>query len=367
MDNIKKLQAEFSEASQFYQKLKTETEQEVVNWFWATDNVFDLEPFYFETYHFPKGRKLKDEPLDKDNKYHYGVNSENQIILERQYTGLTGLFYETFYVWEEDVVKSFRYDYSNDDKDILNIQLFIYEGSQIKFSYTVVEDGWIKNSYTYENSKLISRLMQRIYMDDEVADRIFKYTYNEIGLLDTIKEKDHIWYKKPDKQLTYKKLSELVSTKLFELLKQNILEYNIKEKLYCIYVFYYHEDLLPPTIGFGTESDREEWIKEEGRRAKWIIWNPIDYSHSCELELDEETQNIFHLFNQETSLNNKENNAIKIIVNCCMKLKENISEFNLDTTDDFAIVAADYEQGDLKKNFKRINPEMYDDYKNKLV
>ncbi len=56
-----------------------------------------------------------------------------------------------------------------------------------------------------------------------------------------------------------------------------------------------------------------------------------------------------------------------MLVECCKKLKESIHEFDLNRTDDFVIIASDYEQGDLKKNFKLINPEIFDKFQNKLV
>ncbi len=124
---------------------------------------------------------------------------------------------------------------------------------------------------------------------------------------------------------------------------------------------------MPPSIGYGTETDRQEWMHKKGNEAKWIIWNPIDYSHSSEIELDEESENLFELFNQETSLNNKENYVIKMIVECSKKLKEILPEFGFIKTDDFVVVASDYEQSDLKKNFKLINPELFNEYKKKLI
>lgn len=366
MENIEILKEKFLKAQEHYKTIKKNIEQKVVSWFWATDSIVDLEPFYFEQNRFSKGKIHKTEPTKKENQYQYGIDKNDEIIVERQYTSLKGLFYETFYIRKEDIIESYRYDYS-DEKEADNVKRFLYEKDKLVSSYFAYEDSWVKISYQYENNKLTSKLVERFEDDEKNPDRIFNYTYDDIGLLQSIKEKAHFWYNKPDKKINYSKMTELVSEKLLALLKHNISDYKIKEKLYCIYVYYYHEDMLPPSIGFGTQSDREEWINENGEEAKWIIWNPIDYSHSCEIELDEETQNLFKLFNQETSLNNKENSTIKMIVECCKKLKESIPEFELNTTDDFVIVASDYEQGDLKKNFKLINPELFEQYKNKLV
>ncbi|GEN66277.1 hypothetical protein [Chryseobacterium rhizosphaerae] len=366
MKTIEQLQEKFSKAQKNYKTIKKNTEQKVIRWFWTTDSISNLEPFYFEENRFPKGRLHKDEPVKKENQYQYGVDDHNEIIVERQFTDLKDLFYEIFYIRGKDSIESYRFDYSI-EKEIDHVELFMYEHSILTISYAVFKDGWIKYMYTYNKGKLSTKTMQRIYQNTEVPDRIFDYYYDETGLLQSIKEKEHYWYNKPNKKISYKKLTDLVSEKLLEILKQNILHYNIQEKIYCIYIYYYHEEMLPPSIGFGTESDRKEWLNEKGKEAKWIIWNPIDYSHSLEIELNEETQNLFNLYNQETSLHHKENNTIKMIIECCKNLKNSISAFELNKTDDFVVVASDYEQSDLKKNFKLINPELFYEFKNKLV
>ncbi len=366
MKNIEQLQEKVSNAQKDYPAIKKNIEAKVVKWLWATFCIYALEPFYFEEVRLPKGRIHKKDPSKKEYQYQYGLDANNEIILERQFTGLEEQFYETFYIRENNKIERYLYDYYH-EKKIITTSLFIYGNSTLIASYRVFKDGWEIFTYQYENGKLSSKLMQLIYQKKEDPDRFFSYSYDEIGLLQSIREKEYVLYTKPDKKITYKKLTELVSEKLLELLRQNISNYKIKKKLYCIFVYYFHEDILPPFIGFGTQSEREEWQNEKGDEAKWIIWSPADYSHSYKIKLDEETQNLFNLFNQETSLNNKENSTIKIIVECCKKLKESISEFEFNTTDDFVIVASDYEQGDLKKNFKLINPELFDEYKNKLV
>ncbi len=362
MQNKKILEEKFATAQKNYHTIKQDTELKVVQWFWATDTIFSLEPFYFEENRFSKGRIHKIEPAKKENQYQYGVDENHEIIVERQFTELKGLFYETFYIRDEHRIESYRYNYSP-EKKIDSVRLFIYSDLVLTTSYGIFKSGWVKYTYNYQNSHLVSKGIERVYKNEKVPDRVFEYAYDNIGLLQSIKEKEHFWYKKPDKKITYKKLTELVSDKLLALLKQNILNYNIKEKLYCIYIYYYHEHILPPSIGFGTQNERENWLNNEGKEAKWLIWNPIDYSHSCEIELDEETQNLFDLYNQETALKNKENSTVKMIVECCKKLKADISEFELNTTNDFVFVAADYEQCDLKKNFKKINPEKFQDFK----
>ena len=73
----------YEQAQEDYPTLKTQIEAQVVRWFWAAGGVgyFSLEPFYFEEHNFPKSKILKDAPEDADNKYQYGVNEKNEIIV----------------------------------------------------------------------------------------------------------------------------------------------------------------------------------------------------------------------------------------------------------------------------------------------
>ena len=75
----------YEQAQADYPTLKTQIEAQVVRWFWAAGGVglFSLEPFYFEEHKFPKSKILKETPEKTDDKYLYGVNANDEIILGR--------------------------------------------------------------------------------------------------------------------------------------------------------------------------------------------------------------------------------------------------------------------------------------------
>ena len=84
-----------------------------------------MEPFYFEQNRFSKSKILKDAPEDSDNKYKYGVNANDEIIVERSYTEFKGQCYETFYFREDSQIISYRFEYS-EEKECDNVKIFIY-------------------------------------------------------------------------------------------------------------------------------------------------------------------------------------------------------------------------------------------------
>lgn len=369
MNHKEHIQSLFNNAKTNYQSIKANIENQVVHWFWATNSIFELEPFYLEQNRFPKGKILKEKPSNTTNKICYGVDNNDNIIVKKSYNEID--CYETFYVRNDNEIISYHFNYSP-SKNIINTKKYIYENNRLTAIYSFFansNNSW-EQHYFYENNKMFRQEWHGVAIyagKNEPFHRTLNYTYDEIGVLNTISEQNYIHYQKPDKKLSYKKLSELVSEKLLSLLKTAIANHAPKETLYCINIGYQEVNIIPPMIGFGTTSDRDNWANDEYYHN--IIWNIFDYTNQLEpseLECDDETIKLFDLFNQETEINNKNNLATKLIVECAKQIKCDLSELNLDVTDDFVIIASDFEQINFRKNFKQINHELFDTFKNQL-
>lgn len=366
MRDIKQLNELFNKATNEYNSLKSSIESQVVRWFWASNDIFSLEPFWFEQNRFSKGKILKEEPT-KNRQYaiQYGVNASEEIIVGRQMTSFNEKFYETFYFREKTQITSYRFDYS-DEKELENIKQYSYKEGKIDSIYAVFgENGYAIEQFIYENNQLVRKEWKGIDEDNNSFERIICYAYDEIGQLKTIKEGDYIWYEKPDKKLNLTKLAALSQEKLLSLLKETIRQHAPKEPLYCLNISYMAENIFPPQLGFGTQADREQW--KDDLNYKYLLWNIADYSYSAEIDLDEPTAKLFELFSQEMALNEKQQTGIKAIITCAKDLKDNLYELDIQTTDDFVIVAGYFDQSDFKKNFKQINPEKMDAFKAILV
>lgn len=357
----------FKQAKDNYHALKSEIESKVVRWFWASDGLFSLEPFHFEQHRFSKGKILKEIPDIPQNKCCYGVDGDDNIIIERKYTNLTNnSFYETFYFRNNNEIIC-HYFHHNDKKELINTKHYVYQNKKLMAIYSAFSKdngGWIEKFY-YQDDKLIKKHWIGKDYDDKPFDRVQEYSYDEIGLLDSIQENGYVFYQKPNKNLSYKKLTELTQEKLLLLLKEHIKNHAPIEKLYCINLAYWEEHTIPPMIGFGTQSEREYWLDEDNPYHS-IIWNVADYTHQVEMECDDETAKLFDLFNQETELKGKYNVAIKMIVECAKKIKQDLAEFELNVSDDFVVVASYFDLRDLKSNFKKINPELFAQFKRQL-
>ena len=352
----------FKEAKKLFKTIKQECEAEVVSWFWASSDLYSLEPYYYERNKYSRGKALKEEPAKKENKCQYGANSNGDIVVERNFC-LEEYFYEIFYKRTSDLVEKFRYDYA--DKHLVWVERYWLSDGQVIEQHFCDEDKIrIVETYEYHNNKLI-----KSFRDGSYGKSTFLYEYSEIGEIVQILWNNKPCYTKPDKKKTIKQLIELSEERLYQLTFDYLKQSAITEKLYAIALHYGNDNYFPASVAFATEQQRTEWITEKGKMANQIIWLPIEYEYNYDFyeALPKETKKLFELCNQEVSMQSKDSAARTSIARVAKRLNEQRTEFDFDTTDDFIIFATDYELADLKKNMKLIDPTFFEKVKKQLL
>ena len=338
----------YDQAQADYPKLKAQIEAQVVRWFWAAGGVgyFSLEPFYFEQNRFPKSKILKEAPKDTYNKYQYGVNEKDEIIVAHSYIGCEGDYYEEFYFREENQIISYHFDFAS-KKKCINTKIFIYKDELLQSIYSAFDNNtWSERTMYYEGNKLIRQEKKGI----DYIDNTLLYTYDMSGKLNSItNETGYVYYQKKDKKISYKALSEKAMERYYALLVPTIKAYTIKEPLYCINLSFDYQNILPTRIGFGLESDRQKWNETYGERVDRYLWNTAEYAHIIDIEPNEEDAALFDLFNQETEMQEKSSAATKLLVACAKRLKEEWVSLGIPSTDDFVVVVSDEEEFFFKK------------------
>ena len=338
----------YDQAQANYPALKAQIEAQVVRWFWAAGGMglFSLEPFYFEQNRFPKSKILKEAPKDTDNKYQYGVNGKDEIIVAHSYIGCEGDYYEEFYFREENQIISYHFDFAS-KKKCINTKIFIYKDELLQSIYSAFDNNtWSERTMYYEGNKLIRQEKKGI----DYIDNTLLYTYDMSGKLNSItSETGYVYYQKKDKKISYKALSEKAMERYYALLVPTIKAYPIKEPLYCINLSFDYQNILPTRIGFGLESDRQKWNETYGERVDRYLWNTAEYAHTIDIEPNEEDAALFDLFNQETEMQEKSSAATKLLVACAKRLKEECTSLGIASTDDFVIVVGDEEEFFFKK------------------
>ncbi|MEB3040189.1 hypothetical protein [Capnocytophaga gingivalis] len=338
----------YKQAQANYPALKAQIEAQVVRWFWAAGGMglFSLEPFYFEQNRFPKSKILKDAPKDTDNKYQYGVNGKDEIIVAHSYIGCEGNYYEEFYFREENQIISYHFDFAS-KKKCISTKIFIYKDGRLQSIYSAFDNNtWSERTMYYEGNKLIRQEKKGL----DYIDNTLLYTYDMLGKLNSItSETGYVYYQKKDKKISYKALSEKAMERYYALLVPTIKAYIIKEPLYCINLSFDYQNILPTRIGFGLESDRQKWNETYGERVDRYLWNTAEYAHIIDIEPNEEDATLFDLFNQETEMQEKSSAATKLLVACAKRLKEECASLGIPSTNDFVIVVGDEEEFFFKK------------------
>ena len=338
----------YEQAQANYPALKAQIEAQVVRWFWAGGGMglFSLEPFYFEQNRFPKSKILKEAPKDTDNKYQYGVNEKDEIIVAHSYIGCEGDYYEEFYFREENQIISYHFDFAS-KKKCISTKIFIYKDGRLQSIYSAFDNNtWSERTMYYEGNKLIRQEKKGL----DYIDNTLLYTYDMLGKLNSItNETGYVYYQKKDKKISYKALSEKAMERYYALLVPTIKAYPIKEPLYCINLSFDYQNILPTRIGFGLESDRQKWNETYGERVDRYLWNTAEYAHIIDIEPNEEDATLFDLFNQETEMQEKSSAATKLLVACAKRLKEDWVSLGIPSTNDFVIVVGDEEEFFFKK------------------
>ncbi|MFC2693493.1 MAG: hypothetical protein ACFN23_08965 [Capnocytophaga gingivalis] len=338
----------YDQAQANYPALKAQIEAQVVRWFWAAGGMglFSLEPFYFEQNRFPKSKILKEAPKDTDNKYQYGVNGKDEIIVAHSYIGCEGDYYEDFYFREENQIISYHFDFSP-KKKCINTKIFIYKDELLQSIYSAFDNNtWSERTMYYEGNKLIRQEKKGL----DYIDNTLLYTYDMSGKLNSItSETGYVYYQKKDKKISYKALSEKAMERYYALLVPTIEAYTIKEPLYCINLSFDYQNILPTRIGFGLESNRQKWNETYGERVDRYLWNTSQYAHIIDIDPNEEDAALFDLFNQETEMQEKSSAATKLLVACAKRLKEEWASLGIPSTNDFVIVVGDEEEFFFKK------------------
>ena len=338
----------YDQAQANYPALKAQIEAQVVRWFWAAGGMglFSLEPFYFEQNRFPKSKILKEAPKDTDNKYQYGVNGKDEIIVAHSYIGCEGDYYEEFYFREENQIISYHFDFAS-KKKCISTKIFIYKDGRLQSIYSAFDNNtWSERTMYYEGNKLIRQEKKGI----DYIDNTLLYTYDMSGKLNSItNETGYVYYQKKDKKISYKGLSEKAMERYYALLVPTIKAYPVKEPLYCINLSFDYQNILPTRIGFGLESNRQKWKETYGERVDRYLWNTSQYAHIIDIEPNEEDAALFDLFNQETEMQEKSSAATKLLVACAKRLKEEWASLGIPSTNDFVIVVGDEEEFFFKK------------------
>ncbi len=132
----------------------------------------------------------------------------------------------------------------------------------------------------------------------------------------------------------------------------------ITEPIYCVILAYSGEgnDVFPPSIGIGLESERQILLKKLGREAKHAIWNPEEFSHQGKDIDDDDYEEACDWFSEAMNKRSSDAAALKLINEIAVDLAKLKWSRVAKVTDDFVVFAGELEGADLRKTLKKSGP-----------
>ncbi len=172
-------------------------------------------------------------------------------------------------------------------------------------------------------------------------------------------------YQPLPKGITVKSLKETVRRRLLELIPELVATAAIAEPIYCVALAYDGEgdDALPPIIGIGTESERQHWLAEHGKRAKEFMWNPAEFQHyeKSHTQLDDDVlEEACDYLNSKWAEGGSAVPAANLLVETAAALSQKEWPPSVQRTPDFVVFAVSFEGGGLSKSLKAsLGPEKF--------
>ncbi|KAB2892718.1 MAG: hypothetical protein F9K28_11270 [Bacteroidetes bacterium] len=400
---IDELKMRWYQAFGDYDSLKASCEAQVNRWEWAKNQRYELRPYYFERFQQTRGRVLKAEPEDKEFHWQYGLDTQNRVVVTRQYTSypdpaqpvwewmshrrLVMMFREEFTLYHENFTETVEYSFFH-SKIPVGIRFYHYQdtGQLASFEELILNVGPELKSFVpadiyklgettgsitfceehyYEETNRLTRIEARyLKADGTLSHRIANFlTYTSSGRLEQIVQEwqdiseshTSFVYRRTGKSL--KVIGEEYKQKLFEYIPEILTKAKVNEPVYCMVLTYNMPDYSPQNLmlALGLESERQRILEQfDAEEAQYTLWTPI--YPLIPLGSNTELNEIGQLFQQLVSMKEAWNTATKLFDQTAAELmKLNWAEI-LATTSDFVIYAADYEIDDIKKRMKASVP-----------
>lgn len=363
---MKALRDLFTEAPRKYSALKRTCEAQVSRWEWGSFWLYEIQPFYRERHRISKGRRLKDEPaIIKEGMYQYGIDASDRIVVVRHYSSKSS-FDEEFFTYRGGVVESLRFR----RPEVSGVTRCTFRDERIRRFERVAVGGAWREDYQYDGERLVAVMTSGVRESSERYRFREEFSYDAIGRLIQIRRcwflpapAEEVMYRRPQKGESVRDLAETIRTKLIAEIPRTLKSARIKDRAYCVILQYTKEDspVLPPGLAVGLEKQRQAWQDEKGREARYYVWNVPEFelSNDARLTLDDaELLVACSLFNQHVAVKGNWNATVRLLNEVARALMQTSWRGTLNVTDDFVVVALDYEEEDFRRNVKAsVSPE----------
>ncbi len=365
----------WSEVAARYDAYLAEAEAEVHEWAWGPYGAAweRFEPFFHEQFgERPKTRRLPGEPQDKSAGQLYGFTAAGQVVVSREFDHGGGLREETLRVrgLDDDVMLGYSTDRwrgrrlyqlhaPHFDEDRTLSRLDIWFDDEFKPGYR-----WWGSTYDYEAGRLIaSRSAQRSPWPRSAAtpwDEA-RFEYDDGGALLLITDEDNRVLYRRRAAGAAARAARLIRDEFPDRIAAWVTRVAPAEELACLVIRYAYMDQqpLPPGLALGTVRELRE-RRQNPHKFPWLhIFDAIGYE-TIDFEPAELTSpellDAYQMLHQEWTSTNDERQPSQLLVAAAKRLAARNWDHLPIAPEGFAIVAVDFEFGDLERNLKATVP-----------
>jgi hypothetical protein len=373
--DVSEVEAGFLELPQQYRPLKQACDEEVVSWRWASDDLYEPRPLYFETHGYKKGRLLRQPPKVQESKPEYGYDETGVVRVARKHVRFRGYpdrlwFYETFYLHGQAEIRAFHFNYHPDKEPIFYATGNYDEEGRLRFWRSRARGGLSRETYTWDRERVVRIDVEYTRADNNGAlGALLPYTryeidYAEDGAIQQLLchwsrrpehpyESTQIVYQRRPADVTFEQLLSTMRPALKKAVVDRVRSARISGPVYSLVLAWDpgQQESLPPSIGIGLDNERQTWIRSQGKEAKWYLWNPAEYENFLAIRTDEVEQ-ACRAVNQECRLRDSWKDAERVLNALARELGEMDWTGILQTTDDFVAYAIDLQLTQLRRNLK---------------
>jgi len=188
-ESLVELAPAFTQCAKQYRSRREEAESAAIEWRWASAPLFSLELLRFERGGHRRGRYLKKEPANNDDRCQYGLDVAGRIVVERHAIwGSEQHKVETFVRYGEEFAESAQYGSMQDKPLDMLVSLAISNAApQSCRWYSSHQRG--SDTYRYDEGRLSeidSLWSNQPHRDQDLLSAVFQCNYDATGALSLV-------------------------------------------------------------------------------------------------------------------------------------------------------------------------------------
>jgi hypothetical protein len=162
--------------------VKNEVEKDIIRKEYYKGEFYEIFPFSYQRSGFNQGKLIEniDKVKSMNGIYSYGFNSQNKIAEIIEGIELKNKFYYQFIFYDENIIKSLRFDY---DEQLQNISFYsLNKYGNIEIMYGKGLRGGREEKYFYNKENILEKIaikqFDRNGNEGNTIEHLFEYNFN---------------------------------------------------------------------------------------------------------------------------------------------------------------------------------------------